>query len=78
MSAIGKTMYEMSCDHPNLCSEELESYDGGAWLYNTADEARAAAVDYDWVHVGGKDYCPRHVPDVLAADVENTKEGTRD
>ena len=76
MSAIGKTMYEMSCDHPNLCSEELESYDGGAWLYNTADEARAAAVDYDWVHVGGKDYCPRHVPDVLPADVENTKEGT--
>ena len=64
MSAIGKTMYEMSCDR-ELCSAALE-YDGVAWLYNTADEAREAARDYDWVHVGDKDYCREHA----AADVE--------
>lgn len=63
MSAIGKTMYSMGCDHPDLCSAELESYDGGVWLYDTAAEARTVALDYDWVHVDGKDYCPRHAPD---------------
>ena len=68
MSAIGKTMYAMRCDFPDGCSSELETYDGGAWLYDTADEARKAAYDYDWVTDGnGRDYCDRHrdmVPDL--------------
>lgn len=63
MSAIGKTMYAMRCDHPDLCSAELESDYGGAWLYDTPDEAREAARDiYEWAHINGKDYCPRRPP----------------
>lgn len=60
-------MYSMSCDHPDGCSAELETYDGGAWLYDSAAEARTAAYDFDWVTDGEHDYCDRH-RDFLADD----------
>ena len=60
MSAIGKVMYSMGCDYPDLCSAELDNDYGGSWLYDSPEEARVAAYDADWVHVDGKDYCERH------------------
>lgn len=67
MTATGRVMYSMRCDHPDGCSAELEPGAVGAWLYDTDEEARTAARDYDWVTDGnGKDYCWDHrenVPD---------------
>lgn len=73
MTAQQKTMYAMRCDFTG-CSSELEGDDGGAWLYDTADEARTAARDiYDWVSDGnGRDYCDRHRDTVEAATVAPT------
>lgn len=57
-------MHSISCDYPGGCSAELETYDGGAWLYDSAREAREAAYDADWAtDVDGKDFCERHRPD---------------
>lgn len=68
MSARSKMMFEMRCDFPG-CPAELESYDGGAWLYDTEKEARDAAYDHDWAVNAdtGRDYCDRHRDE---ADVE--------
>lgn len=68
MSAIEKTLYAMRCDFEGGCSSELETHDGGAWLYDSPEEAREAAEDFDWVAgQGGKDYCGHdHAP----ADVD--------
>lgn len=61
MSTIGRFMYSMRCDHPGGCSAELDGDYGGAWLYDTDEEARNAARDYDWVTDGkGHDYCWDH------------------
>lgn len=72
MSADLKALYAMRCDHADGCSRELETYDGGAWLYDTPEEARAAAYDSDWTRgEDGKDYCDLHRDDAEpAADVE--------
>lgn len=74
MSTEARIMHSMRCDHPAGCSSELETYDGGSWLYDSPEEARAAAYDYDWVTDGeGKDYCDRHRDDMPeAADREST------
>jgi hypothetical protein len=54
-------MYSMRCDHPGGCSAELDTDYGGAWLYETIEEARAAARDYDWVTDDrGRDFCWDH------------------
>lgn len=61
MTAEAKAMYSMRCDYQNGCSSELEGDDGeGAWLYDSADQARVAAYDYDWVTDGIRDYCDHH------------------
>lgn len=67
MSTNPKVMHSMRCDHPDGCSAELETYDGGSWLYDTAEEARNAARDYDWVTDGERDFCDRHRDDLLEA-----------
>lgn len=72
MSAEQKIMYAMRCDYLGGCSRELESYDGGAWLYDSPEEARKAAYDADWVtDVDGSDYCDLHrdaaTPDEIVA-----------
>lgn len=67
MSTEAKTMHAMRCDHPEGCSAELETYDGGAWLYESATDARVAAYDCDWVTDGEHDYCANH-RDYLAQD----------
>jgi len=64
MSVHAKWMHSISCDHPGGCSAELETYDGGAWLYDSAREAREAAYDADWAtDVDGQDFCERHRPE---------------
>lgn len=68
MSTNPKVMHSMRCDHPDGCSSELETYDGGSWLYDTAEEARNAARDYDWVTDGERDYCDRHRDDLAASE----------
>ena len=74
MSAIEKTLYAMRCDFEGGCSSELETHDGGAWLYDSPEEAREAAEDFDWVAgQGGKDYCGHdHAP----ADVDGRDHAT--
>lgn len=75
MSALGRVMYSMRCDHPDGCSAELDNDYGGAWLYDTEDEARDASRDADWVTDGdGKDYCWDHrenVPEYAEANHAN-------
>lgn len=63
MSTKSRQMFSMQCDFTG-CPAELESDDGGAWLYDTAEEARKAAYDYDWVTDGDRDYCDRHRDEV--------------
>lgn len=67
MTADGKFMYSMRCDHPEGCSAELDADYGGSWLYDSPEEGRKAAYDHDWVTDGaGRDYCWDHranIPD---------------
>ncbi len=61
MSTTAKQMFEIRCDFPG-CRAELESDDGGPFMFDNAEGARDMAEgNYDWLtDVDGKDYCYDH------------------
>lgn len=76
MSVRQRAMFEMQCDYPG-CQAELENSDGGAWLYDSASEARDAAYDADWLvnAATDQDYCERHSDMIADLDQATDREG---
>lgn len=70
MSVKSATFYTLDCDEPGCDTDLSEIAD--TWQYEVST-ARDTAMNYDWHHEDGKDYCEAHFVGMCERCSENSR-----